>query len=163
MARLFFALLIVSAALIQATILPNLQVIGVLPDLVLVLLLLWSALRGMTEGAVWVFGTGLLLDLLAMDRFGTNGLALFVVALLAGPARRRFFHSGLVFPIALTVVATIAHAMILLLLRSGTGAALPLAAAFRLIVLQAMLNSLIVPPLYLVAGWMDRKVVPAHA
>lgn len=163
MARLLFALVLVSAALIQATILPNMQVIGVLPDLVLVLLLLWSALRGVAEGAIWVFGTGLLLDLLAMDRFGTNGLALFVVALLAGPARRRFFQSGLVFPIALTVVATIAHAIILLLMRSGTGAALPLTAAFRLIVLQALLNSLLVPPLYLLAGWMDRKVVPAHA
>lgn len=163
MARVFFALLLVSAALIQATILPNTRVLGVLPDLVLVLLLVWSAMRGVAEGAVWVFGTGLALDLLAMDRFGTNGLALLVVALLAGPARRRFFHSGLVVPIALTVVATVVHAVILLLLRSGTGAALPLSAAFRLIVLQALLNSLLVPPLYLLAGWMDRKVVPAHA
>jgi hypothetical protein len=40
---------------------------------------------------------------------------------------------------------------------------LPLAAALRLIVLQALLNSLLVPPLYLLAGWMDRKVVTAHA
>ena len=163
MARVLFALVIVSAALVQATVLPNLGLLGVQPDLVRVLLLVWSGMRGVAEGAVWVFGTGLLLDLLAMDRFGTNGLALLVVALLGGQARRRLFQSGLVFPIALTVVATIGHATILLLLRSGTGAALPLAAAFRLIVLQALLNSLLVPPLYLLAGWMDRKVVTAHA
>ncbi|MGH2531902.1 MAG: rod shape-determining protein MreD [Thermomicrobiales bacterium] len=163
MARLLFALLLAAAAFSQATVLPALQLLGVLPNVVLVLLLVWCALRGTAEGLIWVFGTGLLLDALALDPFGTNGLALLVVALLAGPARRRFFHSGLVFPIVLALIATFVHAVVLLLIRSGTGDGLPVASVFRLVVLQALLNSLLVPPIYLIAGMMDRWVMQADA
>ena len=161
MARPLFALLLAAAALAQATILPALGPIGVLPNLVLVLLLVWSALRGLGEGLLWVFGTGLLLDVLAMDPLGTNGLALLVAALLAGPARRRFFHSGMIFPLLLTMLATVAHALALTLLRGldDGGTMLPVDAVARLAFLQALLNALLVPPLYLVAGWMDRSLV----
>ncbi|MGH2558989.1 MAG: rod shape-determining protein MreD [Thermomicrobiales bacterium] len=163
MARLLFALLLATAAFSQATVMPALQLLGVLPNLVLVLLLVWCALRGTAEGLMWVFGAGLLLDALALDPFGTNGLSLLVVALLAGPARRRFFHSGLVFPIVLAMIATVIHAVVLLLIRGGTGDGLPVASVFRLVVLQALLNSLLVPPIYLIAGVMDRWVMQADA
>jgi hypothetical protein len=36
---------------------------------------------------------------------------------------------------------------------------MPVASAFRLVFLQALLNSLLVPPIYLIAGWMDRWVM----
>ena len=157
MTRVVFGLLVVTAALSQATLMPELGLLEVLPNLVLVLLLVWSALRGVSEGLIWVFGTGLLLDLLAMDPLGTNGLALLVVALLGGgPARRRFFHSGMIFPIVVAVIATVAHAVLLAALRDGG------AAALRLVALQALLNALLVPPLYLIAGWMDRWLVEAR-
>ena len=158
MARLLFALLLVTAAFVQATVLPELRLLGILPNLVLVLLLVWSALRGVAEGLLWVFGTGLLLDVLAMDPLGTNGLALLVAALLAGPARRRFFHSGMIFPILLTMLATVGYAVVIMLLRGldDSGAMLPAGAILRLTFLQSLLNALLVPPLYLVAGWIDR-------
>ena len=160
MARLFFALLLLVAALAQATILPARGPVGILPNFVLVLLLVWSALRGAGEGLVWIFGVGLLLDLLAMDPLGTNGLALLAVVLVAGPARRRFFHSGMIFPLLLTMLATVAHALTLTLLRGldDGGTMLPAEAVARLAFLQALLNALLVPPLYLVAGWMDRSL-----
>jgi rod shape-determining protein MreD len=158
MPRVVFALLLVVAALMQATILPQLGAVAILPDVVLVLLLVWSGVRGVGEGLIWVFVVGLVLDLLAMDPIGSNGLALLPAALLAGLARRRFFHSGMIFPLMLAMLVTIAHALLLTLLRGlGTnGATLPAAAVVRLTLLQALLNGLLVPPLYLVAGWMDR-------
>lgn len=158
MARFVFALLLVVAALGQATILPALGPVGVVPNLVLVLLLVWSAIRGVVEGLLWVFAVGLLLDLLALDAVGTNGLALLVVALAAGPARRRFFHSGMVFPLLLAILTTVGHALALTLLRAaGDGWAMPPAAAVaRLALLQALLNALLVPLLYVVAGRMNR-------
>lgn len=163
MARLLFALLLATVLLTQATLLPSLELLGVLPDLTLVLLLVWCAMRGTAEGLLWVFGAGLLLDVLALDPLGTNGLALLIVAVLAGPSRRRFFHSGLVFPLVLTMIATVIHAVVLLLLRSDAAAGLPIASAFRLIVLQALLNAVVVPALYLIAGWMDRWVLQTDA
>ncbi len=158
MARPIFALLLVVVALVQATVLPALVPFGVMPNLVLVLLLVWVALRGVAEGLVWVLGAGLLLDALAMDAIGTNGLALLPVVLAAGVARRRFFHSGMIVPLVLAVVATVAHGLILTVLRGleAGGAMPPLAAVLRLTLLQALLNAVLVPPFYLVASRINR-------
>jgi rod shape-determining protein MreD len=158
MARILFGLLLFAAAMIQAVTLPSLHVLGVLPDLVLILILVWSALRGTVEGLAWAFAVGILLDLLALDPLGTNGLALLVVVLMAGPARRRLLHSGIVFPMLLVILATMAHAFLLLLLRSDASAGVPVASIFRLAFLQALLNSLLVPPIYVIASGMNRWV-----
>lgn len=163
MARALFALLLVTAAMAQATTLPALELIEVLPDITLVLLLVWSALRGLPEGMAWAFTLGIFIDILALDPLGTNALALLGVAVLGGLARRRFFLSNLVFPIVLSVAATFTHALVLLLLRSAGGAALPIDSVIRLVFLQALLNAMVVPPLYVVAGWMERRMVTSHA
>lgn len=163
MARIVFALCLLLAALMQATVLPSLHVIEVLPDVTLVLLLVWSALRGTPEGLIWAFGLGLFLDVFALDPLGANGLALLGVALLGGLSRRRFFHSTLIVPIVLAVAATMVHALVLLLIRTGEGTGLPISSVFRLIFLQALLNSMFVPPLYVIAGWMERRMVTSRA
>lgn len=163
MARVFFALLIFMAAMVQTVLLPQWNLIEVLPDLTLVLLLVWSALRGVREGLFWAFGLGLLIDILALDPMGTNALSLLPVALLGGLPRRRFFHSNLVFPVLLAVGATLIHGVVLLLLRSSDGSGLPMSSAFRVIFLQSLLNAMVVPPLYVVAGWMERRMVTSHA
>src|SRR5215216_582895 len=163
MARLFFAILILLTAMVQATILPSLNVLAVLPDATLVLLLVWSAMRGVPEGAAWAFSIGLCIDVIGLDPFGANSLALLGVAILGGLARRRFFHSNLIVPIVVAVAATFVHALVLLLIRSSEGGGLPLSAVMRVVFLQALLNSIFVPPLYLIAGTMDRWMVPSHA
>jgi rod shape-determining protein MreD len=163
MARVLFALLLFLAAMVQTVLLPSWNLIEVLPDLTLVLLLVWSALRGVREGLFWAFGLGLFIDVLALDPMGANALALLPVVLLGGLPRRRFFHSNLVFPIVVAVGATLAHGLVLLLLRSSDGAGLPMSSAFRVIFLQSLLNAMVVPPLYVVAGWMERRMVTSHA
>ncbi|HEY8448536.1 MAG TPA: rod shape-determining protein MreD [Thermomicrobiales bacterium] len=163
MARFLFALILLATAIVQATILPAANLLAIQPDATLVLLLVWSALRGVPEGLAWAFGLGLVLDVLAMDPLGANGLALLGVVLLGGVARRRFFQSTLIVPIVVAAVATLLHAVVLLLVRSGSGEPLPISSVIHLVVLQALLNSIFVPPLYLVAGIMDRRMVARHA
>src|SRR3954447_10112428 len=97
----------------QATIMPEAHVIEVLPDVTLVLLLVWSALRGVPEGLLYAFGLGIFIDVLALHPRGTNALALLGVALIGGVSRRRVFHSNIVFPLLLSVVATMIHAVVL--------------------------------------------------
>jgi rod shape-determining protein MreD len=162
MARLLYGLLLVVAAFAQATLLPAWGPLQVQPNLVLVLVLVWSAARGVAEGVLWAFAVGLLLDLLALDRLGTNGLALLVVVLLAGFARRRLFRSGLVFPFVLTVVAALLHPLVLLLIGGATGrGTFPDLGALRIVAPQALLCALFVPPLYLVASRFNRRLAEA--
>ncbi|CAA9536610.1 MAG: hypothetical protein AVDCRST_MAG49-296 [uncultured Thermomicrobiales bacterium] len=163
MARILFGLILGATAFAQATLLPAWGPLEVQPNLVLVLVLVWTAARGVVEGLLWAAAVGLLLDLLALDRLGSNGLALLVVVLLAGLARRQVLQSRLVLPFVLTAVAALVQPLILLLIDGATGrAGLPLAAAFRVILPQALLCALCVPPLYLIAGWLDDRLVEAR-
>ncbi len=152
MARILFGLLVVIAALVQATILPRANPLPVFPDFVLVLLFLWAIRHGVRESLLWVFFSGLFLDVLALDPFGTNGLALVVIVLLAGPARHRLFHSRIVVPILLIVVVTVVHGVVLALLRS-----MPLGIPVLFdVALQAVVHAVLVPIVSLLTRGIDR-------
>ena len=163
MARPLFGLLLLIAAFIQAAVLPFVLPIEVAPSLVLVLIFLWSLRRGVGDAVVWAFGVGILLDLLALDPLGLNGLALLPAVLLGPLARRRFFQSGLVVPILVVGVVTVVAGLALIGLRGAVGgSAVPVAAALRVIVPQALLNALLLPPLYLIVSWLDRRLLEAQ-
>ena len=157
MTRPVFGLLLIAAALLQTALLPRWQVLAVFPSLVMVLLFAWSAYRALPEALLWAFAAGLLLDILGLDRLGTNALALLPVALLGGLSRGRFFQSGLVFPMVLAVVATFTYVATLLALRGlvGEGGGVEQAVG-RITVLQALLNALMVPVVFALVGWLQR-------
>ena len=157
MSRALYALVMFSAAIAQATVMGQLSPIEIQPDVTLVLLLVWCANTGTAEGLTWAFALGILTDVLALDALGTNPLALLPVALLAAASRKRVFNSKLLFPIILTVAATFVHAVVLLLLRSGAVGDVQLTTVFRLVLLQSLLNSIIVPPLGLFAGMLSGR------
>lgn len=159
MSRLLFASVMFAAAIFQATVIGSYSPIEIQPDITLVLLLVWCANTGTAEGLTWAFALGILTDVLALDALGTNPLALLPVALLAAASRKRVFNSKLLFPILLTMAATLIHAVVLLLLRSGAVGDVPLATVFRLVILQALLNSIIVPPLALLAGLLSGRAL----
>lgn len=151
MARILFGLLIGGAALVQATILPRVSPLSVSPDLVLVLLFLWATRHGVRESLLWIFFAGLLLDVLSLDAFGTNGLSLVVIVLLAGSARHRLFQSGVIVPMLLVVIVTMAHGLVLGLLRDvPPGTSL----LYRLSV-QAVMHALLVPVVHVLARGSD--------
>lgn len=157
MGRPLFGVVLIVAALLQATLLPAVGPVIVLPDLVLVLVLVRSATRGLVEALAWTAAAGLLLDVLAMDRIGVNGLALLPVALMGVVARRRVFQSGLLFPMLLAMAATVVQMAALAVLRGLDGQGLaPLPELARLVILQALLNALLVPPLYGLLHWLGR-------
>lgn len=143
MVRILFGLLLVLTALIQATILPRVSPISVYPDVVLVLLFVWSSTRSVRESLFWIFFAGILLDVLALDYFGTNALALVIVVVLAGLARQRVLHANVLIPIVLVAVATVFHGIVLAVLRGDSPVT-------WFIPLQALMHALLVPIIYLV-------------
>jgi len=159
MARTTFGALLVFAAFAQAAILPEVLPIEIVPGPVLVMIFLWSAKRGLQEAAFWAFGAGILLDLLALDPLGANGLALLGAVILGTASRRRFFQSALVVPIVLAMAASLLYGLMLLGLRNAIdGVALQPTGAIRVLVPQALLNGILVPVLYPIAGWLGSRV-----
>jgi rod shape-determining protein MreD len=157
MSRLLFAALVGASALIQATLIPVINPIQLQPNLVLVLVLIWTATHGVGEGVLWAGGVGFLLDLLSMDTLGTNGLGLLAVVLIGGFARRSLFHGGPFFPMLLTLVAALVSPLVVLILRDLSGGAVAFQPALRIIVPQALLATIVVPPLYVIGTLLDQR------
>lgn len=143
-------------ALAQAALIPAINVLTIGPNIVLVLILVWSAERGIPEGVIWTLPVGILLDLLALDPFGSNTLALIPVAIIGGMARRRLFHSGVIVPMLLVVVATVVHQIVGAIVSSLTGSTYSISVVVRLSLLTALLNVAMVPLLYIGIALLDR-------
>jgi rod shape-determining protein MreD len=159
MARFSLALFIVACILLQGVVLPGAASLPILPNMVLVATLCWSALRGPGEGVIWAAVVGLVLDAVGLDPIGSNGLALVICALLGAAAGQRFFSANLFLPMPVAFVATFMYGLILLILRAGSGAGVPIGSLFVLLILQALLNSLMVLIVYPIARKIDARVV----
>lgn len=162
MSTVIVSLVLAGCAIMQAVVFPSISTTIVFPDFTLVIVMIWSAVRGTQEGLIWAFGTGILLDTLALDPLGANALALLPAVLLGGMTSQRFFNSGLIIPILAVIVATFFHTIILLLIRSSGGASLELAAVGRLILYQSVLNVILVPPIYLFASMAQKPPAMRH-
>lgn len=158
MAPVVLAISLIVFAFLQATVFPSSELIGIFPDVTLVIVLVWSAVRGVRDGLLWAFLVGILLDTLAFDPLGSNALALLPVVLLGALAGRAFFHSSLIVPILACVAATFLHAIVLLLVRSAGGTAISIGPLLRIVMLQTVLNVMIVPPVYLIGSLAQRPV-----
>lgn len=163
MARILFGILLAGGIIAQATFLENQDALEIVPDFVLVMLLVRSALRGAREGMAWAFGAGIALDVIALDALGTNAIALLPVVLLGSLASGSGFRSRLLMPIVAVMLATVLHGLILLLLRSGEDASLPFYSVGRLVVTQGFLNILLLPVIYLLVGVFGRTTERQYA
>lgn len=69
-------------AMLQTAVLPLFPLFGLVPVWILLVVIIWSMLRGPQEGVVWGFFGGLMLDIFSAGPFGLNAMALTLVALL---------------------------------------------------------------------------------
>lgn len=147
MARLIFGIVLFTMVFAQATIIPALNPLTVSPNIVLLLLFIVTMYRGVREGLAWLFVAGIVTDVLAMDPLGANGLAMLPAVLLVGPAREPVFRANILIPIALVLVVTVLHALIMCAIRG----IMP----DMMIVLQALMHAVLFPFLYFAFRWLD--------
>jgi rod shape-determining protein MreD len=163
MTRLWFAVLLILIATAQSTILSVTNLFGIAPNVVLVLVLLLSRRYGVREGVAWAFGAGIMLDLLAMDPLGSNGLALIPVAMIGSVAQRPMLQSGLLLMMLLVLLATLAHFSVASIIDTLIGTGYSFLVSIRLGLITAFLNALVVPPLYGLVVLLDRVGVQGVA
>jgi len=113
--------LLISAVLIQTTLSPYIQINGVHPDLVLLLVIGWTVLRGLEEGILWALVGGLSIDFISGTAFGLFTLALLLTTLAAGLFHGRIFGSSIVLPLGLAFPLSLFFNSIALFLLSLLG------------------------------------------
>lgn len=113
MRTIVFLALVLIAILLQTTVFNFLQVAGVKPDLVLMLVVFNGFLRGSREGAFLGFLAGLLLDIFTGSYIGMNALSKMLAGYLVGLAEARFYKESVLIVSLVTFMVGILHQLLL--------------------------------------------------
>ena len=114
-------LLIGFACLAQVSVLPQFSIFGVQPNVVIVLLVAWMAVRGQREAFLLIPAAGLFLGLVDSQALGLAMLAFAPLILLSELRELRLVESHLLPALALVAAATLVYEGTVLLTLAVTG------------------------------------------
>jgi rod shape-determining protein MreD len=136
-------------ALLQVSAMSSIEVLGVVPDLVLILAASWAVTRGQDEAAVVVPMAGFLRDLLTSDPLGTSALALVPIVLLAAAVRLRAVDTEFVPTVLVVALGTLTYGIISMTVLALTGQTVDWTdAALRIILPSCLVNAVFTPLVY---------------
>ncbi len=139
--------------IVQATVMPELEIAGGIPDLVLLVVLAWTLMAGYERGLVWAFVGGILQDLISAVPLGTTSLALVIVTSLAALALGQISPRNLVYPALAALGATLVAHLVSLAVLFVAGRPLPLIATLLSVTLPGMAyNAVVMIPVYRLLG-----------
>ena len=148
MTRIAAGLLLLFAALVQVTWAQHLTVLGVFPNLVLVVAVAIAWTHGQRAGLAAACAGGLVLDLEAPGPLGPHALAMVCAAYVAGLWARDVDPARWMQPALATALATGIYALVLVGADDTLGlGAPPLSVTAQLAGLTALYNALIAVPL----------------
>lgn len=98
--------LLLIAGLLQSTAAARIQIGGVKPDLVLLLVLIGTLIYGSRPGIVWAFLGGIALDIFSGGPMGASSLALMVATWVVGLGQRTLSRFNLLVPVGAAMIGT---------------------------------------------------------
>ncbi len=106
--------LVLTAGLLQSTAAARLEIRGVKPDLVLLLLVLGTLIYGSRSGLVWAFVGGIALDIFSGGPMGASSLALMAAVMVAGLGHRTLSRYNLLVPLSAIALGTATYGLVYL-------------------------------------------------
>jgi rod shape-determining protein MreD len=149
--------LLTGAALVQTTLLSRIDILGAQPNLVLLVVLLWSLVRGVDEGLMWAFLGGLIVDVLSGGPLAGTAIALLAAALLAGQSLGEQVGSQAVRAMILTVLGAATYHLFLLIVLDWTGHTVDWGFSLtRVAMPSVVLNGVLAPFVLRPLDWLER-------
>ena len=108
--------ILLCAVILESSILSNISVIYIVPDLVLICSIYFSLLNGKLAGETTGFISGLLLDFITGIPFGFNMLYRTIIGYVAGIFAQNVIISGFLLPMLCVGIGTIAKTLMVELL-----------------------------------------------
>ncbi len=143
--------IIVVALLIQLTLINSITILGLKPDLIMVVVVVFSLLRGAKEGTISGFASGLLQDIFSTGLLGMNALAKMVIGFFCGIIKEKIFREHILFIIpVITFIASFMQSILMFFLLRAFGIEYDLAWSLKQVALpEALYSSLLSPFIFL--------------
>lgn len=149
MRSFIFMILVLGIIVLQATALNFISIIGIKPDIVLIVVILSGFLRGTRQGAFWGFVIGALQDLVIGGYFGINTLTKMIAGYLGGLGAGRLYRDNRVIASGLTWFCTLGAQSVHYLLLILVDVYVPFVTAYvNIILVEAFYNALVVLVIY---------------
>jgi len=105
--QIFLGVIVLLAFMLQLAVLPQFKLLGVQPDLILVVAVVVAVQDGPVAGAVVGFCGGLLQDIASPQVMGVSALTKTLAAFIAGMMKDFFMTYSILLPVVLVFLATI--------------------------------------------------------
>lgn len=153
--------LLASVALLQSSVLYRFALGGARLNLMLLVVVSWSLLRGPREGIIWGFIGGLALDFLSGAPLGSCSLALTLTGYVASLGQLTLYRTSPPFPSVVALGTSVLYDSVLMVVLSVTGRPTAWQDVFIAVTLPtALLGSLVVPIVYRTLTWLHRRTLP---
>lgn len=148
-------------AVLSASAMPYVKVLGVTPDLVLVFAVCWAVVRGQDEAIFVVPAAGLMRDLMTSDPIGTSVLAFVPIVLIAAVVQMRALDTDFIPTVAVVAISSFTYGIISMSVLGITGQHIVLNDALIRVILPSMVvNSLFSPIVYMPVKWLSPPPKP---
>lgn len=138
-------------ALLQASSVEEFRVLGVTPNLLLVLLVSWLVVRGLDDVLPMIAVAGVTIGFVGLQTPGLVLLALLPIAGLGILRELHVIHSDILLVLAFVLAATVAYELIIVASLVLSGGGFDLLVALRsAVVPAAIVNLALAPPVYVV-------------
>ncbi|MBI3976952.1 MAG: rod shape-determining protein MreD [Chloroflexi bacterium] len=142
---------------LQASAAPSLRILGVKPDLMLVVVVCWGAVRGWRQGLLWGLLGGLILDQFASTPAGLNAVLLGALGAAAGAGEFQLVRGNLLPPLLVALGGTLLLDLVTFAVIQVTGGRMEWRYFFQHVVApSAVVNTVLALPLYAVMAWLAR-------
>jgi rod shape-determining protein MreD len=153
------ALLLAVAALIQSLQGPSLPLVRGRPDLVLVVVLAWSMLRGSGEGAFVGFLGGVLLDSVLYTPFGISAALFGLLGYFTGLPQVNVYRGNLPYFLGTAAAATLAYHTLYFLVLQAFGTNMPpINETYEMAAPAAVLNAVLLAPTFILCRRLLRSL-----
>lgn len=143
------------AAALQATLIPQIRILGGGPDLVFLLVVAWALRARLEDGLVWAFVGGIMLDLLSYNPTGTSVFGLLMVVFILNGLAQQVYRVGFLLLVGVLLGGTLLQQVMVLLVLTLVGFSFDWLLALNYIIAPTIFYNLIVFwPIY----WFVRRI-----
>ena len=147
------------AAILQASVVPQMRILGGGPDLVFLLVLAWAINAKLESGVVWAFVGGIMQDLMSAAPLGTSVVGLLLLVFAISGLGQQVYKIGFIMMIALVLFGTLAQQVIIMLVLAFSGFTMQWGHNLTFVIAPTILyNLVLIWPVYWFVLRMQQRV-----
>lgn len=147
-------------AVLQATVVPQIRILGGGPDLVFLCVLSWSVDAPLEESVIWAFVGGIAQDLLSAAPTGTSSIGMLLLIFAINEYNRQVYRIGFIGLVVIVLFGTLLQQIVIMVILAVNGFQIDWVSDFGYVVLPTMVYNLaFIWPIYWLIRRVQRRIV----